>query len=436
MAKPKLRLRDHSAIRGIVILPKLSLFAALMVLLDAPIPVAVAHHCGPYQPLPEYPRHSCTTRRQAQQPGDPYDPHPGGPRPQVPVAGQGTGHGQSVHCQLIGGECVCGSPGYTGSNIPCRPEFVRQPQREPAPCVYYVDPATIEEMLQARPGVCQRYGWDQIICQNPGQVTDAGGRAVDSDFETWRNQLRDAIALEIETRAKKITGFDTTQTEILINFTASGTVLPSGAGPTRRPYSEHYWSLFNQVMPDFVGSGVTKYGQSPRPYTMTLVLPPPPPPTGTSQTECPPIQAGAQQTQLEGEVKQDAHRQPDSYEKPPEVIPPASQPQPAVVWTYGRLLRQPAGQTIWLPIDIEVPYGFQPSNSLRFGSLRAGPAGRYYRQFRGYLLRQWIPAQAGRREVFGSFQVTGLQTVNGAWETMNYTIPLSPIPPPAYQGTQ
>jgi hypothetical protein len=32
---------------------------------------------------------------------------------------------QTVHCQLINNECVCGSPGYTGKNIPCRPEFMR-----------------------------------------------------------------------------------------------------------------------------------------------------------------------------------------------------------------------------------------------------------------------------------------------------------------------
>jgi hypothetical protein len=59
---------------------------------------------------------------------------------------------------------MCGSPGYTGRNIPCRPEFTGQPSA--SSCIYAVDPARMQEMLDARPGVCQRYGANQIICQN------------------------------------------------------------------------------------------------------------------------------------------------------------------------------------------------------------------------------------------------------------------------------
>ena len=33
---------------------------------------------------------------------------------------------------MINNKCVCGSPGYTGRNIPCRPEFMQQPQTQPA----------------------------------------------------------------------------------------------------------------------------------------------------------------------------------------------------------------------------------------------------------------------------------------------------------------
>jgi hypothetical protein len=88
---------------------------------------------------------------------------------------------------------------------------------------------------------------------------------------------------------------------------------------------------------------------------------------------------------------------------------------------------------VWLPVDIEVPTNLQAGPTLQYGPLRGGPAGQYYSQFRGYLLRQWSPPQPGRREVFGSFKITGLQTLNGTWETMNYTISLSATPLPPYQ---
>jgi hypothetical protein len=46
---------------------------------------------------------------------------------------KGATHAQpSIHCQLINGNCVCGSIGYTGRNIPCRPDLQAQPKPAPA----------------------------------------------------------------------------------------------------------------------------------------------------------------------------------------------------------------------------------------------------------------------------------------------------------------
>ena len=43
-----------------------------------------AHHCGPTQPLPEFPRHSCKTHTQTWQPGEKIDQHPGGAKGRGP----------------------------------------------------------------------------------------------------------------------------------------------------------------------------------------------------------------------------------------------------------------------------------------------------------------------------------------------------------------
>jgi hypothetical protein len=98
--------------------------------------------------------------------------------------------------------------------------------------------------------------------------------------------------------------------------------------------------------------------------------------------------------------------------------------------TYGRLLRLPPvrnGQK-WLPIDIEVPYNLLPNPNLdREGPLSPGPAGQYYTQFRGRLLRRWSPGSPGQ------FRITALYTVNGIWENMSYTIELFDTPFPPYQ---
>jgi hypothetical protein len=123
-------------------------FIVLIVLLDSALTFVLAHHCGPTQPLPEYPRHSCRTHTQTWQPGEAVDIHPGGAQGRGAAPAQGTGSNQSLHCQLINNKCVCGSIGYTGRNIPCRPEFTGQPQTQPA------EPPScpIDETLGASPG--------------------------------------------------------------------------------------------------------------------------------------------------------------------------------------------------------------------------------------------------------------------------------------------
>lgn len=97
-------------------------FPAVLFFLFAALPTsALAHHCGPGQPLAEYPRHSCRTHTQTWQPGETIDPHPGGSEGRRTGLMQGTGPGPSVHCQLeADGECHCGPRSGTGRNIPCR----------------------------------------------------------------------------------------------------------------------------------------------------------------------------------------------------------------------------------------------------------------------------------------------------------------------------
>ena len=149
---------------------RLLILGALVLLWDSVPTIVSAHHCGPSQPLPEFPRHSCRTHTQTWQPGETIDNHPGGAQgrgatpAQGTASGQGTGSNQSLHCQLINNKCVCGSPGYTGRNIPCRPEFTQQPQTQPA------EPPScpIEEMSGAAPSGRLPYAANQSPSDLPG----------------------------------------------------------------------------------------------------------------------------------------------------------------------------------------------------------------------------------------------------------------------------
>ena len=129
-------------------------FALLVLLLSAPF-LLEAHHCGPTQPLPEFPRHSCRTHTQTWQPGETVDQHPGGAKGRGPGANPptggpyqdeintssnqrapSTGIGQgSVHCQIeADNQCHCGPRRGTGRNIPCRPEQQTQQQTTTSSC--------------------------------------------------------------------------------------------------------------------------------------------------------------------------------------------------------------------------------------------------------------------------------------------------------------
>src|SRR5262245_25609145 len=196
--------------------PKRVLIVSMHFLLLLGVPSIIeAHHCGPTQPLPEYPRHSCHTHTQTWQPGETIDQHPGGAK------GRGPGN--------------------------------NPPQTPSTPCMYYIDARRIETMLRAQPGVCQRYGPDRIICQANTSQTDISGSS--SGPEAWKDKLRDDIAAEVEKRARNINGFDTTTTEIQANFKATG----GGRWQVKKaPYSQQYWNLFDQVMQEFINAGRTR----------------------------------------------------------------------------------------------------------------------------------------------------------------------------------
>jgi hypothetical protein len=92
-------------------------------------------------------------------------------------------------------------------------------------------------------------------------------------------------------------------------------------------------------------------------------------------------------------------------------------------------LRRPAGQTKWLPIDLEVPVN-QPLNVYSEGDIKPGPQGEYYNRFGGRLVRAWTPAGPGRAESRGAFRIETLYTVLGGTETnVNITVPLSSVKP-------
>ena len=104
---------------------------------------------------------------------------------------------RSIHCQReADGRCVCGPRGRTGRNIPCIPdERTTPPQADAAQCVYSIDPRLIDDMLRAKPGVCQRYGPDQIICQNTtAQQCDAPPQAGTPQRPLQGNLQEDRVA--------------------------------------------------------------------------------------------------------------------------------------------------------------------------------------------------------------------------------------------------
>ena len=242
------------------------LLAVLFSLFDASPPSALAHHCGPTQPLPEFPRHSCRTHTQTWQPGEAVDIHPGGAPGRGAAPTQGTGSSQSLHCQLINNKCVCGSPGYTGRNIPCRPEFTQQPQtRQPDPCVDYRGPSAINDTSRSRSTGTLPYAANQTSPPAAGS-------------ERWEDKKKRQITDQIENEANELERqtpgfrFDRTRTQVDIKIEPT-----SGRSPWRltryiTPNQQaHYAQLANRILDSLSDQGELIPPQR-RLYSFTLVL--------------------------------------------------------------------------------------------------------------------------------------------------------------------
>lgn len=483
------RAQDSTLVPGTMYYSPLSLriflLACLFTLFEGLSGTALAHHCGPDQPLPERPNHSCRTRTQTWQPGETIDGHPGGSkgRSSVPAQGVNPSQGTSVHCQRESdGQCHCGPRRGTGQNIPCTPDQQQSFQTTPVSCSSYTSPKQ-NESPEMRAGGRLPQVANQI---NPPQI--------------WDEQLRDQIKAEVENRARNVTGLDTTRTEIRVSVSASGAV--PNMGPTRRPFSEHYWTLTQEVIQEFINSGRTRPPDR-RGRNITIVLggqqstsSPSGSPQGSSQsggrrfdlgvtweanlanditcevekrarnrasldrtlteieiqitlTTNPTYQVTSRSQsrdymqiarQVMTEFSQRGLMRPQdgqphtltlrfgveqSNYPPPQTVPSPQQPQPQpVLVVYGSGWRQPAGQRERLPLDIEVPTNF-PLNVYKEGNLRQGQQGQYYTRFGGRLLQHWRPAQPGGREAPGYFLITTLFTVNGSSEqNLNITVPL------------
>jgi hypothetical protein len=285
---------------------RLLFFVMLALLLDGAASFLLAHHCGPSQPLPEFPRHSCRTHTQTWQPGETVDNHPGGAKGRGTAPAQGTGSNQSVHCQLINNKCVCGSIGYTGRNIPCRPDVQAKPL--PTSCPAYQSPAATGGTSRQRPGNLSRYATNQV---NPQQ--------------TWEGQLRDDITTEVERRANGQSGFDRRKTEVKVTLDGLGGYQ---RGAVRGNVSPQYVALADQVLSEFYDSNRLIPPQGQRNLTLTLVLgetqspsqpPASPPPTSPSPSapsadnppsgQLPPFQLGATwESNLVNDIKCEVER--------------------------------------------------------------------------------------------------------------------------------
>ena len=371
--------------------------AGFFALLDLAPVIVLAHHCGPTQPLPQYPRHSCRTHTQTWQPGEKIDQHPGGAK------GRGPGD--------------------------------NPPQAPSNSCTYYVDARRIDEMLRARPGVCQRYGPDRIICQGDVSQPTSGGSPPQA--ETWDAKLNREIVSEVERQATGA-GFNRTRTQLRFTILANGGWQRAAiaAGTVR---SDDYVRLADQVVGDFMNSGRTRPPDN-RTHNLTLVLGAP---LAASQPANSAQPGGQTCTYVAGQLLQGNAEEKVTAENRPTyatgtdtgVFPYASNPvqppqtTPAITLVYGKAWRRPAGQTINFPISILVPTSLS-LDVYKEGPITPGPEGQYYTQFGGRLLRQWRAAQPGRREQFGSFRIETLYTASGAKETgVNITVPLGSVQP-------
>ena len=266
----------------------------------------------------------------------------------------------SVYCQLeADGQCHCGPRRGTGRNIPCRPDAAQQPAlAQPAErasnarpgCVYEVDPARVQEILRARPGVCQRYGPDRILCDAVSQ----GASPSPSQTETWDRKLKRELETAIEARASEM-GLQPVPTQVVV--TVSRTAVkwrPVSNDPATRPY----YDVAVTVVSEFTRSGRIRSadGQT-RDITLNLGVMRPDTQSDPSSTEQPAACPYIPGQRLVGSTEQTARTDSNGpvtggagdYGSASPV------PAPAVQVTYGRGWWQPAGQTTRFPLRIQVP---------------------------------------------------------------------------------
>ena len=339
----------------------------------------------------------------------------------------------SVYCQLeADGQCHCGPRRGTGRNIPCRPDAAQQPAlAQPAErasnagpgCVYEVDPARVQEILRARPGVCQRYGPDRILCD---ASNSQGASPSPSQTETWDRKLKRELETAIEARASDM-GLQPVPTQVVV--TVSRTAVkwrPVSNDPATRPY----YDVAVTVVSEFTRSGRIRSadGQT-RDITLNLGVMRPDTQSDPSSTAQPAACPYIPGQRLVGSTEQTARTDSNGpvtggvgdYGSASPV------PAPAVQVTYGRGWWQPAGQTTRFPLRIQVPIA-QPLNAYSEGPITPGPEGQYYSGFGGRLVRQWQPAQGGRGETAGTFRIEKLYTVQGTVENINLSVPLTSLP--------
>ncbi len=154
----------------------------------------------------------------------------------------------SQQLSLIKASCSKYGPAYGPDQFPTQTNN-QSPAIASQPCVYDVDPRRIEDILRARPGVCQRYGRDRIICQADTSQPPAASQSAGS--ETWDHKIERELESAIESRATA-PGFDhkKTEIEITISYNARGGYW-NPSGEPKNPYSTSYWQQAQKVVQEF-----------------------------------------------------------------------------------------------------------------------------------------------------------------------------------------
>jgi hypothetical protein len=187
-----------------------------------------------------------------------------------------------------------------------------------------MDPSRIDEALNARPGVCSRYGRDRIICQVPGSPAAVGGGGGTS--ETFEARVKRELESEIESRATAA-GFDRTPTGVQMDIDAKGY---TNWKVTKQPYSPDYWRIAGQIISDGAAAGrfVPRDSKAHRIVLTLGAQRPTPTPTVTeseSGTACPDIPG--QRSEGPGEQGEQGST-PTPFEQPTPSPSPELTPMP------------------------------------------------------------------------------------------------------------